>query len=152
MVSKFSMFLTSLQFSTSQFFPHRRQQIMEFLKEIAEDVPAAPFCEDILEIWLEEFGFSGLLWGNLALFGFGFLLMIVADILLCHSHNSIVQISISIMGALYCLFKFKSHQPATILLILLFVGFWTVCGFWWSLGFLFLMYFTNMGIINTQGR
>lgn len=151
MVSKFSFFFTTLQFTPSHFFPHRRQQLMDLLEEIAEDLPTNPCCEDLLEIWLESFGVSGLILGNLALFGIGFLLMMSVDLRLWRWSGSLFQTAIPIVNGLYCLLKFKTHLPSTCLLILLFVIFWMLCGFWWSIGFLFLVYFTNMGAIYARG-
>ncbi len=149
MVSKFSLFLASLLYP--HIFPHRKQQLIELLEEIAEDVPINPCCEDILEVWLEEFGASGLLLGNVALFFFGLVLMIVVDISLRRWNSTAVCIAVGSFSALYCLFKFKTRKALTNILIFLFCLYWLASGFWWSIAFLFLVYFTNMGVRYAQG-
>lgn len=147
MVSKFSLFITTLLSP----FPHRKQQLIELLEEITEDVPATPCCEDILELWAEEFGASGLVLGNIALFLAGFLLMVAVDLFLYRWNSGTISTILRSVSVLYCFFKFRSHLPSTALLILLFTAFWALCGFWWSIAFVFLVYFTNMGAMYAKG-
>lgn len=151
MVRKISLFMNTLLYPFPHLFPQRRQQLMELLEELTEDVPIPPCCEDLLEIWAEEFGACGLLLGNLSLFLIGFLLMIAVDVILWRWHGPCSSAVIHGLSVLYCLFKFKSDLPSTTILILLFTVFWALCGFWWSLAFLFLVYFTNMGVVYTKG-
>lgn len=151
MVSKLSLFTGSLFYPFPHLFPHRRQQLMELLEEVAEDVPVAPCCEDILEIWVEEFGISGLLLGNAALFALGLVLMIGADLLIRRWNSSGLSLLIGSISTAYCLFKFRSGKAIVNLLILLLCLYWLISGFWWSIAFVFLVYFTNMGVRYARG-
>lgn len=150
MIGRFSFFLASLQFTLSQFFPQRRQQLLEFLEEASENLPAYPCCEDVLEIWLEQFGIGGVILGNIALFGIGLLLMLAVD-LASAGGNGFTSLLLRCAGALYCTLKFKCTNPAVLLLILLFVLLWLVCDFFWCIAFLFLVTFTNCGIFHSKG-
>lgn len=151
MVRKLSLFLTSLCFTPTLPFPHRRQQIIDFLEELAEELPASPGCEDVLQIWLEVFGTGGLLLGNLGLFLLGFGLMILSDIFLHRCSRPAICLLVRSVSGLYCLLKFRNHNPAVRLMMVLFCLYWLICGFWWSIGFLFLVYFTNMGVRYARG-
>lgn len=149
MIGKISLFWTSLFYPIV--LPHRRQQLMELFEEICEDVPAHPCCQDILELWLEGYGPEGLLLGNVALFGLGLLLMVGVDLFLRRYGCPTLALVLGAFSSLFCLAKFRTRAPATYLLIGLFALYWLLSGFWWSVAFLFLIYFTNMGLRYGRG-
>lgn len=149
MVSKSSLFLTSLLYPI--LLPHRRQQLMDLLEEFCEEVPDIPCAQDILGLWLDEFGAGGVVLGNVALFGIGFLLMIGIDLLLYSYGSPTLSLIAGAFSAFFCMAKFRSAQPTCYLLIGLFCLYWMISGFWWSIAFLFLIYFTNMGLRYGRG-
>lgn len=149
MISKSSLFLSSLLYPL--LLPHRRQQLTELFEELCEEVPDIPCAQDILALWLEEFGVGGVVLGNVALFGIGLLLMIGIDLLL-HSYGSpTLTLLLGAFSTLFCIAKFRSTQPTCYLLIGLLCLYWMISGFWWSIVFLFLIYFTNMGLRYGRG-
>lgn len=149
MIGKFSLFLTSLFYPV--LLPHRRQQLIELLEDVCQDICSEPCCQDILELWLEEFGTAGLMLGNVALFGLGLILTIAVDLILHRSGSPILSLILGTVSTLFCLAKFHTRQPAISLLIVLFGLYWLLSGFWWSIAFLFLIYFTNMGLHYGRG-
>lgn len=151
MVRKLSLFLHCLFYPFQSLLPHRRQELMELLEEATEDCQAQPYCEELMEIWMEEFGLEGILLGNVALFLLGLILMIAVDVLLHRYQATGLSAVVSSVSGLYCLIKFRTPRPHVNLLILLFALFWMICGFWWSVAFVFLIYFTNMGARSTRG-
>lgn len=151
MSAKINLFFTTVQWSLSRLLPHRRQQLLHSLEQFAEDLPDAPCCQDLLEIWAENYGHGGLILGNLALFALGFLGMILLDHRLWRTQNVKFSLIGGLIAGLYNLFKFKTAEASTGLLILLLCLFWMICGFWWSIAFAFLVYFTNMGAIHALG-
>ena len=56
MVSKFSLFMATAQYNFLRFIPGKKQQFFEYLEELSENVQTDFFCQDILEVWLENFG------------------------------------------------------------------------------------------------
>lgn len=151
MSPKASLFFTTVQWSFSRLLPHRRQQLLHSLEQFTENLPDMPCCQDLLEIWVENYGHGGLLLGNLALFALGFLGMIALDHWIWRTQNVKISMIGGLLAGLYCLFKFKADAPTTSLLILLLCLFWMISGFWWSVAFAFLVYFTNMGAIYALG-
>lgn len=151
MVGKLSLFLRSSLFPFSHIFPHRRQQLMELLKELAEDAPSSLYCEDILELWAEDFGVGGMLLGNAALFLLGLILMIGVDVLIHRCNSLHVSLLAGSLTTLYCLVKFRTAKLSSYFFIILFCLYWLISGFWWSIGFLFLVYFTNTCVRYDRG-
>lgn len=149
MVQKSSLFMASVEFSASRFFPARRQRILEILEEVSPELPEALCCQDVLELWLKEYGPCGLLLGNLGLFLLGFLLMLSSDILLgrCRRLSSLVELA----DAAYCWLKFETSEKSRDLLVLMFLGIWLMNGFQWSLALIFLVLFTNVCVRRTGG-
>ena len=66
MVSKFSLFMATAQYNFLRFIPGKKQQFFEYLEELSENVQTDFFCQDILEVWLENFGIGGLVLGSAA--------------------------------------------------------------------------------------
>lgn len=143
MVSKSSLFFTSLHFSLSQFLPGPRKRLTVTLTRTFGQSPRFPCCQDLLELWVVKYSIPGRVLGCFSLFGVGLLLMIGADIFLAQCADATLCSILSILCALYFPFKFRSHRPDLTLIVLLLAVFWLVCGFWWWLGYLFLIYFTN---------
>lgn len=153
MIDRASLFWLSLRFSLSGIIPNRRQQTVQLLREISQDIPDSPCCEDILGIWAEQFGEGGLMLGDIALFAVGFLLMAAADILLYRYNNTATRMITGITGGIYCLFKFRSADAVRTFMALLFIAIWLLRGFWWSLAFLFLVAYTNIGVyFKSEGK
>lgn len=151
MIRPFSLFVQSLFCPFANLFPHRKQQLLELLEEIAEEAPCSPCCEDLLEFWLEQFGGGGLLLGNIALFFIGLVLMIGVDLLVHHS-GGVTAVIAGAFSIVYSALKFRTGKPMIDLAILVFSLYWMLCGFWWSIGFVFLVYFTNIGVRYVRRR
>lgn len=139
----FSLFLASMGFSLSRFFPVRRQQLIKLLEEFSEDLPDFLCCEDILEIWLEEYGPWGLVLGNIGLFALGFLLMLAVDFLLHRLQQPLITTAMQWVQALFCFTKFYTPNPKYLFLILGFCAIWLINSFQWTLAFVFLVLFAN---------
>lgn len=148
----FSLFIHTACYPFPHLFPHRRQQLMNLLEEFVEEGGTELCCAEILTLWSEEYGFTGLLLGNVALFLLGLGLMVALDIILHRYGCTNLRLGSGIVSSLYCLVKFRTPQPQTMILIALFVFYWIIGGFWWSIAFLFLVYFTNMGALSAQRR
>lgn len=141
---KMSLFLASMGFSLSRFFPARRQQIWEMLEELSQDLPDVLFCQDVLEVWLEDYGVAGLILGNIGLFLLGFLALAGLDLLLRRCHCPGLVIAVHLFNSVYCYLKFQAPHPEQNWMILLFLSLWLFNGFQWSLAFVFLLLFTNV--------
>lgn len=153
MVSKFSFFAATAQYGIFRFIPSRRQQFAEYLEEFSENAPGYPCCQDILEIWLNEFGYGGLLLGSIALFLLGLLLMAAADAAIRHMGNGKTTFAINLLSSLYCIDKFRGNpkKPIQNVLILLYVGTSLVAGFQWTITMLFLIIFVNIAANAEKG-
>ena len=100
MVSKFSLFMATAQYNFLRFIPGKKQQFFEYLEELSENVQTDFFCQDILEVWLENFGIGGLVLGSAALFSIGFILMIAADIIIWRTGSTVVTSLVRICSGL----------------------------------------------------
>ena len=110
MVSKFSLFMATAQYNFLRFIPGKKQQFFEYLEELSENVQTDFFCQDILEVWLENFGIGGLVLGSAALFSIGFILMIAADIIIWRTGSTVVTSLVRICSGLYCFEKFRGSS------------------------------------------
>ncbi len=141
---KIALFFASLFFSLSSPGSGRRQKLFSFLEELCPEVPEPSCCQELLEIWSEEYGFAGLLLGNLGLFLLGLVLMVALELLLHRFSQPVAAGALSTLGALYCLWKFRTPDLQKNLLTVLFIGFWLISGFSWPLAFAFLILYTNL--------
>ena len=146
MTGKLTFFAATMQYSILRFLPHRKQQFAACLEELSKNSPAEPYCQDILEIWLEEYGLNGLLLGGTALFLVGFLLMAAADALIHRAGNSGTASLVRILSGLYCIDKFQAGSRRTVqnMLLLFYIGICLLSGFLWTITFLFLVCFTGI--------
>lgn len=154
MIRILSFFTASLESTISPLFPRRRQQLLDLLGEILEDVPPLPGCADILEAWMEEFGSCGFVLGNIALFILGFSLMAAVDILILRWNSLGLSAILGALSGFYQLLKFRlsRHRPISVLMAL-FLLYWLISGFQWSVAFFILILFTNIvAFTNAGGR
>lgn len=153
MVSKISFFLSTLMYNVFRFFPQRKQEFVEYLEQLSEDVSLDLWCGDILEIWLEEFGCVGLLLGNISVFLIGFLVLIAADIVIWRVSNTCMTMVMNLLSGCYCLDKFKSSpfRSAQNILILSYILISILAGFQWTMTMIFLVLFVNMTVYAKRG-
>lgn len=153
MASKFSLFIATAQYNFLRFIPGNKQQFLECLEELFENVPADIFCQDILEVWMEYFGVGGLLLGSVALFSFALILMAAADIIIWRTGSTVVTSLVRVFSGLYCLEKFRgsSKRGFQDFLILLYIGTCLLAGFQWTITILFLVIFINCDTYATKG-
>lgn len=154
MIRTLTFFTASLRSTITPLFPRRRQQLLELLEEIMGDAPPDPGCADILEAWLEEFGSCGFVLGNLALFLVGFVLMAAVDAVILHWGSLWLSTVLGALSGIYELLKFRlSRHRSLSALMLLFLLYWLISGFQWSMAFLILVLFTNIiAYSNAGGR
>lgn len=153
MVSKFSLFMATAQYNFLRFIPGKKQQFFEYLEELSENVQTDFFCQDILEVWLENFGIGGLVLGSAALFSIGFILMVAADIIIWRTGSTVVTSLVRICSGLYCFEKFRGSSKRGIqdFLILLYIGTCLLSGFHWVVTILFLIVFINGAAYAARG-
>lgn len=152
MIRVLSFFMASLQSSLAPFVPRRRQQLFALLEEILEDPPPDPCCADILQAWLEEFGSCGFVLGNIALFALGLILMAAVDALILHWSSPLLSNILGFFSGTYALFKFRFSKSRVLSgLIFIFLLYWLISGFQWSIAFLILVSFANIVAYSNAG-
>lgn len=144
MHGKFALFCASMTFGLSPFISTRRQKLAEILEDICPELPEPTCCQELLEVWSEEYGFSGLLLGNLGLFLLGLLLTAGIGLLIRRFSHPLTDGVLPMLSACYCLWKFRTPDRTKNLLCALFIAFWLISGFSWLLCFVFLIAFTNL--------
>lgn len=145
MIRILSFFTVSLQSSLTPFIPRRRQQLFTLLEEVLENPPPDPSCADILQGWLEGFGSCGFVLGNIALFALGFILMAIVDAMILHWNSFLLSSILGFFSGIYALFKFRLTRSRTLsAMTVLFLLYWLISGFQWSIAFLILVFLTNI--------
>lgn len=153
MISKFSLFLATAQYNFLRFLPGKKQQFMDFLEEVSEQTITELYCQDILEVWMDSFGISGILLGSVAVFAVGLIFLVAADILLWRIGSTVVPSVVRVFFGLFCLEKFRGGQKRILqdFLILLYIATAFLAGFHWTITFLFLVMFTNIAAYTAKG-
>lgn len=153
MINRISLFAVSAQSFLWQLFPHRRQPLVELLEETMGDAPVDPGCMDVLELWLEEMGVGGLMLGDLVLFLVGGLLMVGVDLLLRRWGAVWQSCALNLCSAAYHLVKFRVTRLLgyTNCLLVVFLTYWLLMGFHWSVAFITLVLYTNVAAWAVQG-
>lgn len=141
------LFIVTMAMFLSGFFPARRQQLMAFLEELAEQLPEDPGNPELLQLWLEEYGIGGAVLANVALFAVGLLLVVVLDVPARQSYAGF-----SALAALYTLSKFRCRRPKQDLLSALLVLYWLCSGFSWCICYILLIIFTNFQAFAGRGE
>lgn len=144
MIHKFTLFLLTLFCPFANLLPNRRQQLCQLLENAWEDAPLSPYCEDLLDIWIQDGNLIDAVFGNVALFLIGLVLMLLMDILLAKSSSALWSGLLHMVGAFYTLIKFKTSERSRNILLLLFCLYWLFSGFRWSLAFALLVILANI--------